>query len=276
MMQFFSQALSDKLVVALVGAAAGMGGTLLVGVLWTRSARFRYSTRVDRIGTSADDHMFCTERVQWRNNDVRNLYIAVVEIENASSKDFEDVGLPIYTGKDTLLLSEQTRMIDSPNTVLWSPDFRARLEGPAGGVLDDFLTQAQWKIYNHRREYLVPVFNRGQVVEFRYACTRPGDDLLPNVFVNAPVKGVKLLHHQTTQFVLGAVAADFQSIYAVPFELSLVRGTVSSLVISVLAAWFFEGSWIATAVVFLVGYTALLQGALISKATRRLWNAIVG
>ena len=165
MMQFFSQALSDKLVVALVAAVAGMLGTLLVGALRTRSARFRYSTRVDRIGTSADDPVFGTVRVQWRNNDVRNLYIAVVEIENASSKDFEDVGLTIYTGNDTLLLSEQTRMIDSPNTVLWSPDFRARLVGPAGGVLG-VLTQAQWEIYNHRREYLVPVFNRGQVLEF--------------------------------------------------------------------------------------------------------------
>ena len=143
--------------------------------------------------------MFGTVRVQWRNNDVRNLYIAVVEIENASSKDFEDVGLTIYTGNDTLLLSEQTRMIDSPNTVLWSPDFRARLVGPAGGVLG-VLTQAQWEIYNHRREYLVPVFNRGQVLEFHYACTRPGDDLLPHVFVEAPVKGVKLLYRQKTRF----------------------------------------------------------------------------
>ena len=261
MMQFFSQALSDKLVVALVSATAGMLGTLLLGALRRRSARFRYSTRVDRIGASADDPVFDAVRVQWRDNNVRNLYIAVVEIENASGKDFEDVGLNIYTSNDTLLLDERTRIIDSPNVVPWSPDFKAKLQPPVGGVL----TQTQWEIYNHQREYLVPVFNRGQILKFHYACTRPGDDLLPNVFVNAPVKGVKLLYHQTTQFVLG-----------VPFELALVRGTVSAVVVSVLAAWFFEGSWIATAVVFLVGYTVLFQGALISKATRRLWNAIFG
>ena len=261
MMQFFSQALSDKLVSVLVGAAAGVFGTLLVGALRTRSARFRYSTKVDRVGTSSDDPVFGPVRVQWRNNDVRNLYFAVVEIENASGKDFEDVGLKIYTSNDTLLLNEQTRIIDSPNIVLWSPDFKARLQTPDGGVL----TQAQWEIYNHQREYLVPVFNRGQILEFHYACTRPGDDLLPNdVLVNAPVKGVKL-YHQTTQLVRG-----------VPFKLALVRGMVSALVVSVLATWFFEGSWIATAVVFMVGYTVLLQGALISKATRRLRNAIFG
>ena len=261
MMQFFSQALSDKLVGALVGAAAGMLGTLLIGALRTRSARFRYSTRVDRICTSADNPVFGV-RVQWQNNDVRNLYISVVEIENASSKDFEDVGLTIYTGKDTLLLSEQTRMIDSPNTgLLWSPDFSARMEAPAGGGP----TQAQWEIFYHRREYLVPVFNRGQVLEFHYACTRPGDDLLPDVLVEAPVKGVKLRYRQKTWLVLG-----------VPFGLALVCGTVSALVVSVLATWFFGGSWIATAVVFMVGYTVLLQGALISKAARRLRNAIFG
>ena len=257
MMQFFSQALSDKLIGALVGAAA----TLLIGVLRTRSARFRYSTKVDRVGVSSDDPVFGTVRVQWRNNDVRNLYFAVVKIENASIKDFEDVGLTIYTGIDTLLLSEQTRMIDSPDIVLWSPDFRAKMEAPAGGIL----TPEQWKIYNHRREYLVPVFNRGQVLEFHYTCTRPGDDLLPPVFVKAPVKGVKLLYRQKSWLVLG-----------VPFELALICGTVSALVVSVLAAWFFGGSWIATAVVFMVGYTVLLQGALISKAARRLRNAIFG
>ena len=261
MMQFFSQPLNDHLVVALVATVASVLGTLLIRALMTRSSRFRYSTRVDRIGISADDPVFGTVRVQWRNNDVRNLYLAVVEIENTSSKDFENVGLTIYTNNNTLLLSEQTRMIDSPSIVLWSPEFRAKLEGPAGGVL----TQAQWEIYNHQREYLVPVFNRGQVLEFHYVCTRPGDNLLPYIFVDAPIKGVKLLYRQTTRLVLG-----------VPFDLALVRGTVSALVVSILAGWFFGGSWIATAIVFLVGYTVLLQGALISKATRRLWNAIFG
>ena len=258
-MQFFSQVLSGQLVVALVAAVAAVLGTLLVGALRTRSARFRYSTRVERVGFSADDPVFGAVRVQWRNNDVRNLYIAVVEIENESNKDFADVGLTIYTSNDTLLLSEQTRMIGSPNIVLWSPDFRTRLEEPAGGVL----TQAQWEIYYHRREYLVPVFNRGQVLEFHYVCTKPGDDLPPYVFVEAPVKGVKLLYRQTTRSVLG-----------IPFELSLVRGTVSALVVSVLATWFFRSSWIATAVVFMAAYTVPIQGALISKATRRLRNKI--
>ena len=136
MMQFFSQALNDKLVVALVAAAAGMLGTLLVGALRARSARFRYSTRVDRIGTSADDPVFGAVRVQWRDNDVRNLlYIAVVEIENVSSKDFEAVPLKIYAGNDTLLLNERTRIIGSPNIVPWSPDFNARLQNAFGGVL---------------------------------------------------------------------------------------------------------------------------------------------
>ena len=111
----------------------------------------------------------------------------------------------------------------------------------------------------------MPVFNRGQVLEFRYACTRPNDDVLPHVFVNAPVKGVKLLYRQTASVVLG-----------VPFELALIRGTVSALLVSALAATLSGNIWIATAVGFLAGYTALAQGALVSKAMRRLWTAIFG
>ena len=261
MSDFFSEVFSKPLPVALVAAVAGGLVTQLVTALRARTARFRYSTRVERVGTSADDPMFGEVRVQWRNNDVRNLYTAVIEIENTSGRDFEDVDLTIYTGNNTLLLSERTAMIGSPNVVPWSPDYKARLEVPAGGAV----TQAQWDTYNHRREYLVPVFNRGQVLEFYYACTRPNDDSLPHVFVNAPVKGVKLLYRQTANLVLG-----------VPFELALVRGTVSALLVSALAAWLSGSIWIATAVGFLAGYTALAQGALVSKAMRRLWTAIFG
>ena len=261
MSEVFSELFSTRLTVALVSAAAGGVVTLFVTALRARTARFRYSTRVERVGTSVNDPIFGEVRVQWLHNDVRNLYMALIEIENASSRDFEDVALTIYTGNDTLLLSEHTAMIDSPNVVQWSPAFKARLEVPAGGVL----TQAQWDIYNHRREYMVPVFNRGQVLEFRYACTRPNDDVIPHVFVDAPVKGVKLLYRQMANVVFG-----------VPFELALVRGTVSAVLVSALAARLFGSVWIATAVGFLAGYTALAQGALVSKAMRRLWAAIFG
>ena len=261
MSEFFSKVLGERLILVLVAAVAGGLVAQFFAALKGRASRFRYSTRVERVGTSADDPVFGEVRVQWRNNDVRNLYMAFIEIENASGRDYEAVDLTIYTGNDTLLLSERTAMIGSPNVVPWSPNFKASLEVPTGGAV----TQAQWDTYNHRREYLVPVFNRGQVLEFHYACTRPNDNLLPQVFVDAPVKGVKLQYRQTARVVMG-----------VPFELALVRGTVSALLISVLAAWLSGSIWIATAVGFLAGYTALAQGALVSQVMRRLWTAIFG
>ena len=261
MAELFSDAFSERLTLVLVAAVAGGLATHLFAVFRARRARFRYSTRVERVGTSADDPILGAVRIQWGTNAVRNLYLAFVEIENASGRDFEDVDLTIYTGNDTLLLSERTAMIGSPNVVQWSPDFKESLKVTSGGVLD----QAQLHTYHHRREYLVSVFNRGQVLEFHYACTRPNDDLLPQVFVNAPVKGVRLLYRQPARVVLG-----------VPFELALVRGTVSALLISALGAWLSGSLWIATAVGFLAGYTALVQGAVVSKAMWRLWTAVFG
>ena len=261
MAEFFSDAFSERLTVVLVAAVAGGLVTQLVAALRARPARFSYSTRVERVGTSVDDPTFGAVRVQWGNNDVRNLYMAFIAIDNDSGKDFEDVDLTIYTGNDTLLLSERTAMIGSPNVVQWSRDFKARLEVPADGVV----TPAQWDTYNHRREYLVPVLNRGQVLEFHYACTRPNDELLPQVVVNVSGKGMKLLYRQTARVVLG-----------VPFAPALVRGTVSALLVAVLGVWLSGSIWIATAVGFLAGYTALVQGALVSKATRRLWTVFFG
>ena len=76
------------------------------------------------LGVAADDPVFGAVRVQWRDNDVRNLYLVTLEIENASAKDFENVALTTYTGDDTLLLGERTSIVDAPDIVPWSPTFR--------------------------------------------------------------------------------------------------------------------------------------------------------
>ena len=98
-------------------------------------------------------------RVQWRGNDVRNLHIVTLELENEQSgKDFENVRLKAYTPAETLILSEWTSVVGSPNVVPSSPEFDARLAVPQGQAP----TPAQWNEYNHHREYLLPVVRRGE------------------------------------------------------------------------------------------------------------------
>ena len=253
--------LNNQAVVAVLSAAGGVLATLLASALLSRTARFRYSTRIDRIGTAADDPVFGAVRAQWRGNDVRNLHIVTLELENESPKDFENVRLKAYTPAETLILSERTSVVGSPNVVPSSPEFDARLAVPQGQAP----TPAQWNEYNHHREYLLPVFNRGQVLEFRYVCTRPADDQPPFVFIDAPVKGVKLVHQFRTQLVLG-----------VPLQKALGRGLVSALILSILSAVYLNSSWAVAAACLAAGLTAATIGALVYKGQRWLWNALFG
>ena len=153
----FSPAFRESLFLVVVSAVGGGVITLLASALLTKSASFRYSTKTERVGVSADDPVFGAVRVQWRNTDVRNLYLVTMEVENVSAKDFENVALTIYTGNDTMLLGEQTEIVGTPDLVRWSPEFQAQLAVPQGGAP----TPEQWQTYNIRREYLVPVLNRG-------------------------------------------------------------------------------------------------------------------
>ena len=58
-----------------------------------KRAIFRWSTRIELLGFSMNSPVPDTVRVEWRGNKVPNLYMASMEVENTSSKDFENVSL---------------------------------------------------------------------------------------------------------------------------------------------------------------------------------------
>ena len=87
-----SDILANPLLVAAISAAVGVLLTVVATKVLAKTAILRYSTRTDRTGTAADDLVFGNVRVSWRDNPVRNLYMTLVEIENTSNRDFENVG----------------------------------------------------------------------------------------------------------------------------------------------------------------------------------------
>ena len=243
------------------GAVVGSVITLLWSAFRAKSAKFRYSTRVERVAVAAEDPVFGDVRVQWKGTAARNLYMATMEVENASAKDFEDVNLTIYAEENTKFLSESTQIVGTPDIVRWSPEFQQQLNVSSG----ETPTQQQWYLYNARREYVVPVFNRRQLLRFQYLCTRDDNQLLPNVFINAPVRGVKLVQQHHVNFVL-----------QVPAALAVIPGVMTALLISVASVALLENIWLAAIVSLFAGLTALVAGAVVYRVCRRLWNLLFG
>ena len=177
------------------------------------------------------------------------------------TKSFEDVIELSVTRKRTPSSSESTQIVGTPDIVRWSPEFQQQLNVSSG----ETPTQQQWYLYNARREYVVPVFNRRQLLRFQYLCTRDDNQLLPNVFINAPVRGVKLVQQHHVNFVL-----------QVPAALAVIPGVMTALLISVASVALLENIWLAAIVSLFAGLTALVAGAVVYRVCRRLWNLLFG
>lgn len=256
-----SDILDSSLGVAILSLLIGVLITAVVTKLLGKTARLTYSTRTDRLALAANDPIFGSVKVTWRDKPVRNLHMVSLTIENSSSHDFEDVDLKIYTGNETFLLSERTSIENTPFIVTWSDEFRERLAvAPQGAP-----TPEQMREYNHSREYRVPVLNRGQVLHFTYLCTRPGDDAQPAVFVSTLTKGAKLVYQVRLRLIHG-----------VPVQFSAVRGSVVSFLVVVACGLWLQSIWIASAISMSVGLFAQSIGAVQYKGERWLRRLIAG
>ena len=237
---------------ALLGAVFGGVMTWLVSALMAKRAIFRWSVRIDRIGFSMDSPAPDTVRVEWRGNKVPNLYMATMEVENTSSKDFNNVPLTVHTRDGTRLLDEWTVVVNTPDRVKWSPDFeREAMLEPT-----DLPTQQDQKLqlWQSRREYVVPVLNRRQLLRLHFLCIPPQEHRLPEVLLNVSAPGVRMMYRPHLNFIL-----------QVPTELALLPGIITSLLIVFVAIMYVENLWLMAAVSVLVGWFTRFIGAIVRR-----------
>jgi hypothetical protein len=254
--------LENKLALSLISAVAGIFLTTVVQKLLSKTARFRYSTNVQRVAVSADDAVFGNVRVTWGDSTTdRNLYIVELEIENCSSRDFEDVGFNVYVAPQTILLNERSSVEGTPYIVPWSDAFKNSIAVATGTAP----AESQQKIYYHSRDYILKVFNRGQLLRLNYLCTRPNDDVLPELFVGTLLKGARLSRQDRQRLF-----------YGVPIQIAMVRGLAIAGLVVVTCGYYLHSVWVAALVSMITGLTVLGIGVAEYKAERWFWNLIAG
>jgi hypothetical protein len=144
--------------------------------------------------------------------------------------------------------------------VHWSPTFKERLAVQPGLVA----APEQLNIFNHRREYSVRVFNRGQVLQLSYLCTR-NDDVQPFIFVDTQLKGARLKQQIRLNFVLG-----------VPVQLAVIRGLAVCTGALLACGFWLDKVWWASAISIVVGLFAQFLGAAEYRLERWLWKLLAG
>ena len=247
---------------ALLSALSAVGGGLignLIAVLRSRVKTMEYTVHHDRVGFSADDQVFGAIRVTWQNHDVTNLFSSRVTLENQTGKDFTNIKVKVHTG-DTLLLGERTEIPGTTYILKWADDFQQQLLVAPG----DAPSEQQFNTYNHSREYVVPVLNRGQRVVMTYLTTVPTAGQGPAVWLDMLHEGVKVQHRQVVPQVHG-----------VPIRLAISVGLVVCVAVLAIASIAFTEPWAAAAVCMVFGLFAQSIGAFAYRGLQLLKALVV-
>jgi hypothetical protein len=242
-----------------------VGGGALAGFLAYARRKLRtleYTVHHDQVGISATDAVLGSVNVLWEGQPLPNLYLTNVVLENPTWQDFTQLTVRAYTGHDTLLLNQYTEITGTTHVLVWTPDFAAAITIPAGQAP----TEAQLEIFRHRRDFIVPVLNRGQKVVMRFLTT------VPSGRVGGPVVWVDMLHP--------GVRVEYRKlepqIHGVPVRFALPIGISGSLAILVLSGLYIDQPWAVGLTCLLVGFIAQSIGAWMYKAYRLVKRLVVG
>lgn len=180
--------------------AGGFGGIItawLTQRVLNRRGIFSYSVTHNRVGITTEDPVFGSVAVTWNGNTIPNLYLSTIELKNESLNDYENVIVCAFTN-DTQLMTEQTQLLETPNILEWSEKYKKQLHIEAGNKPTD----SQWKIYNGQREYIIPIFNRGQSIKITYLNSAMNSSI-PNIWLSVALKGVKMKFQGPQNQILG-------------------------------------------------------------------------
>jgi hypothetical protein len=255
----FIELIRNEYLSIVFGGLAGIGTAWLTQRVLNKRGLFGYYVTHNRLGMSSNDSIFGNVSVTWNDNPVAHLFLSTIELKNESLNDYENVAIQTYTS-DTRLLTESTHVLDSPNVIEWSEKFRAKLHVEPGHNP----TEAQQNIYNGQREYIIPVFNRGQVVRINYL-NAANSESIPNLWLSATIKGVRIKFR-----------VPKNQIFGVPQPLAGIVGAVFGLAGIIPLVLYVENLWVIALVVYAYGLVAQLPGVAFIKLYRKSRELIGG
>ena len=163
------QILQNEYISIIAGGLGGIATAWITQRVLNKRGIFSYTVTHNRVGITAEDAIFGNVAVAWNGNPVQNLYLSTIEMKNESMNDYENVVVSAFTS-DTILMTEQTQLLDTPNILEWSEKYKKQVHVEPGSTP----TESQWNTYNSSREYVVPILNRGQSIKITYLNSAKG------------------------------------------------------------------------------------------------------
>jgi len=251
--------IDSKIFIGIVSALAGIVAAVITQNWLSKRALFTYYVFHNRIGLSAEDAIYGSVKVTWNDNLVSHLYLSTVELINQSAKDFENVVVRVFTN-NTLLLAHRAEIISTTRIIEFTDEYKKELVVPEG----EQPTNTQLDLYHHRRDYLIPIMNRGQKVSFQYLNAADSEEQ-PTIWLDVLHKGVKCKFRVAQNQFLG-----------VPQPTAALVGTLVGLIAVGFVVIYIESLPIVALLSFFLGLVVLVPGAYTVKVFRKIRDWLAG
>lgn len=239
------------------GGIGGIFTAWLTQRVLNKRGIFSYYVVHNKVGASTQDVVFGDVSVTWNNKPIQHLFLSTVELKNESLNDYENVVIRTYTD-DTLLLTESSQIINTPNIIEWSEKYKKSIYVESGQEFSEI----QRNIYLGQREYLIPVFNRGDSIKVSYLNAAKSDDV-PNIWLAATIKGVRVKYRKPHNKIVGVAQ-----------PLAALNGALIGLIGVVPLVMFVSNAWIVAVVALVYGFSAIYPGAYAIKLFRKIKELI--
>lgn len=177
-------------------------------------------------------------------------------MRNESLRDYAGVVVRVWSW-NSQLLSEHTEIVGTTHVLNWTHEFSSLLTVPESSDP----TESQVVTWHARRDYLVPTFNRGQIVRLVLLNSAMGDDD-PEVLLDIQHPGVRLEYREVTQ-----------QFWGVPHNAAALVGTLTGGVVVGILAQTIDSLPLVVALSYLYGVIVVAPGALLVRAWRWLRSA---
>jgi len=241
------------------GGLGGISTAFFTQKILNKRGKFTYFVAHNRVGVSTQDEVFGDVSVTWNERVVDHLFLSTIELSNESLNDYENVVIQTYTN-DTKLLTESTQVLGTPNILQWTDEYNGKLHVEKGKDPTD----TQLNIYRGQREYLIPVFNRGQKINITYLNAAESSET-PHIWLSATIKGVKVKFQEPEVLV-----------YGVSRLRAALVGVILGLFLLVPLVLYISNNWIVASIALFYGFIVVAPGVFIIKSYQRLRNLIGG
>lgn len=230
--------------------------TFILGIvithLWlkykNRINTIKYSVQYQYLGASVDDKRFGSVKLLYNDKPIKCLYNARVLLLNESNRDITDIDMNIVCDPDSLIILSFGRNTSSFNELAFTDNY--------GKILSEGKNLVQ--IFT-RRDYKLPVLNRGDKVEILLLMTNINNKQ-PTLGVSCDYPGVRMKYSQKAPY----------EIFGEPLHHCSLLGSLIALLLCVPIIVLVSNKTAAVYIAAIIALFASLLGLVFKKVVKFL------